>query len=129
MRANAATAPGNPSDLTGRQPEMTVQLTHPAAAAAVPCPPWCGYGPHTGLDVHLSDSTAVPAANNWHWCHSDGEDTCSEDVCAQLVQDDTGTVTLEITHAESDCMPPLALEAAAELARGILALVALAGAR
>ena len=37
------------------------QLPSPSVIT-VPCPDWCEYGPHTNLDVHISESAAAPVA-------------------------------------------------------------------
>jgi hypothetical protein len=79
----------------------------------------------TNLDVHLSDTIAVPAASPDHWCRGGAEDACTEDITAVMVQDGPGgPVTVEIGHAAPETLPAMTLEAAAELALGILRLVA-----
>jgi hypothetical protein len=107
---------------------MTVSQLPRPAAITVPCPPWCVYGPHDYLSaVHISDGAEVPVTSLDHFCRT-GEDECEAGGnVAQLVQDGSGTVAVELIHGEEG-LPAMTLEAAAELALGILRLVAEASA-
>lgn len=88
------------------------------------CPPWCCYGPHDPIDVHVSDGNAVDVADSGHACsrtREGGEQPCDDDVCAELFVTEGDRPGVQLHHGD-DCLPAITLSGAEALGWKLLRL-------
>lgn len=105
------------------------------AASGSSCPSWCEYGPCGPFDLpHISRACAVPVTEHV-FCsemrdrHAEGDKTappCEEDITAELLlgglEFDYDRTVVLLRHGD-EVLPYMPLEAAEDLALGILELV------
>jgi len=112
---------------------MSIMTGRPAAHhihQAGTCPPWCTSLPHLGPgEICMSETHTVPTASPDHFCgytsgpYAEGP-ACDATVDVRLsaYEDETW---ISLAHGD-DYMPPLTVDAAEQLARHVLELVAAA---
>jgi len=91
------------------------------------CPAWCAHGPHRSFgEIHSTEPHAVPPASSEHFCGGttgpDAEGTTCDATIDATLSSYGDALWLSVSHGD-DYLPAMTLDAAEQLARGILALV------